>query len=41
MEEVLSAERGMQGTEETWGEENIINPIYKDSEASIMPTVCD
>lgn len=41
MEEVLSTERGMQGTEEIWGEENIINPIYKDSEASIMPTVCD
>ena len=31
---------GMQGTEEIWGEKNIIKPIYKDSDAPIMPTVC-
>lgn len=37
MEEVLSTEKGMQGTKEMWGEKNIINPIYKGSEASMMP----
>lgn len=36
MEEVLSTGKEMQGMEKIWGEQNIINSIDKDSEASKM-----
>lgn len=36
MEEVLSAGKEMQGMEKIWRQQNIINSIDKDSEASKM-----
>ena len=37
VEEILSTDKGMQGTEEIWGEENVINSIYMVSVASRVP----